>query len=242
MTAPPRTLVAIATYNEAENLPRLVDQVFLRVPQATVLVVDDNSPDGTGRWCDDRALRDERFLVRHRPAKLGLGTAVLEAMRLAQEQDFELLVTMDADFSHDPSSIPDLIAGLQAAGGQPIDVMIGSRYVQHGRIEGWPWQRRWMSRFVNFYARYWLRLTPRDCSGGFRCYRVAILRQVDLGRMRSRGYSFLEELLWRLQRAGARVGETPIVFVNRRHGRSKIDIREAWSALWILFGLRWSPP
>ena len=235
MTA--RTLVAIATYNEIENLPRLVEEVLRHVPQGNVLVVDDNSPDGTGRWCAERAAREPRLHVIHRPGKLGLGTAVVEAIHYAAQHDYELLVTMDADFSHSPAAIPELIHCVEGDGSRPIDVAIGSRYVGGGRIQGWPWRRRWMSRMVNAYARFWLGLSPRDCSGGFRCYRLAALRLLDLSQMRSRGYSFLEELLWLLEQKGATIRETPIVFVDRRHGKSKIDLREAWSALWILFRL-----
>ena len=235
MTA--RTLVAIATYNEIENLPRLVEEVLRHVPQGDVLVVDDNSPDGTGRWCAERAAGEPRLNMIQRPGKLGLGTAVAEAVHYAEQRDYELLVTMDADFSHSPAAIPELIHCVEGDGSRPIDLAIGSRYVGGGRIQGWPWRRRWMSRMVNAYARFWLGLSPRDCSGGFRCYRLAALRRIDLSQMRSRGYSFLEELLWLLEQEGATIRETPIVFVDRRHGKSKIDLREAWSTLWILFRL-----
>lgn len=235
MTA--RTLVAIATYNEIENLPRLLEEVLRHAPQADVLVVDDNSPDGTGRWCAEQAAAEPRLHVIQRPGKLGLGTAVVESIHYAARHGYEWLVTMDADFSHSPAAIPELIRCVEGDGSPPVDVAIGSRYVGGGRIEGWPWRRRWMSRLVNAYARFWLGLSPRDCSGGFRCYRLAALRGIDLVIMRSRGYSFLEELLLLLQEHGATIRETPIVFVDRRHGQSKIDLWEAWSALWILFRL-----
>ena len=200
-------------------------------------MVDDNSPDGTGRWCDEQAAADPRFHVLHRPGKLGLGTATMAAIRYAVDNQYDLLVTMDADFSHPPRYLPDLLRDMESEGNPPLDVQIGSRYVRGGGVEGWPWRRRVMSRLVNRFARVWLGLSPRDCSGAFRCYRVASLRRVDLAAIRSRGYSFFEELLWRLQQQGARFAETPIVFVDRRHGQSKINLREACSALWILFCL-----
>jgi dolichol-phosphate mannosyltransferase len=239
--APPvRTLVAIATYNEFENLPRLVEEIIRHSPGVELLVVDDNSPDGTGRWCDQFSTVESRFHVVHRAGKLGLGTAIVEAIRYAVEKDFDFLVTLDADFSHAPNDIPGMIQGMNGSGGVGVDVMIGSRYVPGGAVEGWPWKRLLMSRFVNAYSRFWLNLKARDCSSGFRCYRMEVLKRVPWDRMRSRGYSFLEELLWMLTRAGARIAETPIVFVNRRHGESKIDLREGFAALWILFRLRWS--
>lgn len=235
----PRTLVAIATYNEIDNLPRLADEIAQQIPAADLLVVDDNSPDGTGRWCDERAAEDARVRVIHRSGKLGLGTATLAAMRYALESDYELLLTMDADFSHPPRYVPDLLRGMSSDRDPVVDVMIGSRYVAGGDVEGWPLVRRMMSRMVNLYARILLGLSPRDCSGAFRCYRVSTLRRLDLNRVRARGYAFFEEILWRLKQQGARFGETPIVFVERRRGRSKIDLREAFSALWTILCLSW---
>lgn len=239
-STPVRALVAIATYNEFENLPRLVEEIFEHAPSVEVLVVDDNSPDGTGRWCDRFSASESRFHVMHRQGKFGLGTAIVEAIRYATEKDFDFLVTLDADFSHAPSYIPGMLRGMSPSEGPAVDVIIGSRYVPGGAVEGWPWKRLLMSRFVNAYARFWLKLRARDCSSGFRCYRMDVMKRVSWDQMRSRGYSFLEELLWMLARAGARIAETPIVFVNRRHGESKIDLREGLAALWILFRLRWT--
>jgi dolichol-phosphate mannosyltransferase len=237
MTQPPRTLVVIATYNEMENLPRLTDEVFQAANHVHILVIDDNSPDGTGQWCDGRAAADPRFHVVHRPGKLGLGTATIAGMQYGIEHDYDQVLVMDADFSHHPRYIPDLLAGME--GSPAVDVMIGSRYVPGGGVEGWPWRRRWMSRGINWYARRWLGLESRDCSGAYRCYRTELLRRVDFAAVRSRGYSFQEEVLWRLKRLGARIRETPIVFVDRQHGQSKINLREALAALWIIFTLGW---
>jgi dolichol-phosphate mannosyltransferase len=232
-----KTLVTVATYNEIENLPKLVEEIFACVPEVDVLVIDDNSPDGTGAWCDRRAEEDRRVHCLHRPAKLGLGTATLAGMKWALDGGYRQVVNMDADFSHHPRYLPAILAGMDPPDGPPVDVMIGSRYIPDGGIEGWSWRRHFMSRGVNLYSRWLLGLKCKDCSGAFRCYRTSLLARLDFDLVRSRGYSFQEEILWRLQRLGARFGETPIVFTDRRAGRSKINHREALAALWIIFAL-----
>ncbi len=233
----PDTLITVATYNEIDNLPRLVPRVLEVAPGADILVIDDNSPDGTGQWCDEKAGAEPRLRCLHRPGKLGLGTANIAGLRYGVEHRYRYVLNMDADFSHPPESIPALLAGMEPAGGPPVDVMIGSRYVSGGRIEGWGPLRHAMSRGVNLYARCLLRLPVRDCSGGFRCYRTALLERLAFDAIRSRGYAYYEEILWRLMRLGARIGETPIVFTDRRHGASKINAREAVAALWTLLQL-----
>ncbi len=231
------TLVTVATYNEMENLPRLVEEILRHVPSVDILVIDDNSPDGTGQWCDRQRAENPRLACLHRPGKLGLGTATVAGMKYALEHGYRFVLNMDADFSHPPKYLPALLAGMDPPGGAPVDVMIGSRYVPGGGVEGWPLRRQLMSRAVNFYARWVLGLRPKDCSGAFRCYRTAVLAKLDFNAIRSRGYSFQEEILWRLRRLGARLGETPIVFVDRRLGVSKIDSGEALAALRIIFSL-----
>jgi len=226
-----RTLVSIATYNEIENIPSLLAEIFSCAPAVDVLVIDDNSPDGTGRWLADRAQADARLRVLHRPAKLGLGTATLAGMQFAIAQGYDLVVNMDADFSHHPRYLPQLIDGMTSRDSGDVDVVIGSRYVPGGI------RRHFMSRGVNLYARLLLGLSTRDCSGAFRCYRVARLAQVDLGSMVSVGYSFFEEILWRLKRLGCRFAETPIHFADRVQGASKINRQEAWNAVRIIFRL-----
>jgi len=232
-----RYLVALTTYNELENLPTLVDEIFCHAPQADVLVVDDSSPDGTGDWVRTRAASEPRLKLLARPGKQGQGSAVVAGLRYAVEQGYDYVVTMDADFSHHPRYIPRLLQGLMAGGEQAFDVMIGSRYVPAGRVEGWPLRRRLMSRAVNVYTRLLLRMRTRDCSGGFRGYRVARLAELDFGDLVSTGYSFHEEFLWRVMRHGCRVGETPIVFVDRVRGHSKINMHEARIALRVIFQL-----
>jgi dolichol-phosphate mannosyltransferase len=227
-----RILVSLATYNERDNLVPLVEEIQAMLPRADVLIIDDNSPDGTGRLADELATRDKRIRVLHRAGKLGLGTAILAAMRFAMDHGYELLVNMDADFSHHPRYLPALIAGMPDR-----DVMIGSRYVPGGGTVNWPLSRRLISWGVNVIARLLLRIPAHDTSGAYRCYRVPVLRRANLDGLWSHGYSFQEEVLYRLRLAGARLGETPIVFEDRRAGSSKVNLREAARSLAILVGL-----
>jgi len=228
-----KTLITIATYNERENLPLLVDETQRALPDAEILVIDDNSPDGTGQWCDDRAAADPRVRCLHRTGKLGLGTAIIAGMKFAIEQGYEFVINMDADFSHHPRYLPALRAGMQPTDGRPaVDCMIGSRYVAGGGVEGWPFKRRMMSKSINAYTRTMLGLKPNDCSGAFRCYRVAKLAQLDFSKLRARGYAFQQEMLWQLKQIGCRFAETPITFADRTRGQSKINSREALAALW----------
>ena len=227
-------LISIATYNEIENLPQLVEGIFHFVPDCHLLIVDDDSPDGTGDWCDQLARQDERVRCIHLSVKLGLGSATVEGLRYALNNDYEFVITMDADLSHQPSHLPDILAGMNPENGGAVDVMIGSRYVDGGGIAGWPLHRRCMSRAVNWYARILLRLKTRDNSGAFRCYRCEALRRLDFGLIQSRGYSFFEEILYHLSRLNCRFAETPIVFVDRELGKSKINHREMITALRIL--------
>ena len=229
-----KLLVALATFNERDNLAPLVEGILRVVPAADILVIDDNSPDGTGAVADALAAMDERVRVIHRAGKLGLGTAILGAMRYAMDGGYELLVTMDADFSHSPRHLPALIAGMDRH-----DVMIGSRYVPGGGVVNWPLSRRLMSRLTNYFVRLLLHLPARDTSSGYRCYRVELLRRTDLDAFLSRGYSFLQEVLQRCVAAGARVGETPIVFVDRAAGQSKAGLREISRSMFVLLRLAW---
>jgi len=230
----PKTLVTVATYNERENLPELIQQIHCVGPTLEVLVIDDNSPDGTGALADELAEQDARIHVLHRPGKLGLGTATIDAFHWAIGRDYELLLNMDADFSHHPRYIPALLDAMQ-----DCDVAIGSRYVAGGGVVGWGLKRRLMSRGINLYARLLLRLPVRDTSGAFRCYRLAKLRDFDFGCVRSRGYSFQEEMLMHCWRLGCRFTEVPIIFEDRRFGSSKINRQEAIAAVWILLCLAW---
>ncbi len=235
MNSEPRILVSLATYNESGNLPKLIEEIHKFVPAAHVLVVDDNSPDGTGKLADDMAAQDPRIHVMHRAGKLGLGTAILAAMRYAIEHGYDWHVNMDADFSHPPRFLPGILAGMATK-----DVMIGSRYIAGGGTENWPVKRLVISRFVNMIVRFLMRMPVKDASGAYRCYRVAKLREAELHKIRSRGYSFQQEVLFRCHKAGATMGEYPILFENRRAGASKVNGKEALRSIGmiLLVGMR----
>jgi dolichol-phosphate mannosyltransferase len=219
--------VIVPTYNEAENLRPLVTSVLAQDGVSGVVVVDDGSPDGTGALADGLAAElPTQVSVVHRPGKLGLGTAYKAGFGRALALGADRVVTMDADFSHPPEAIPRLLA-LAAT----CDLVIGSRYVPGGQVRNWGIDRRLLSWSANALARAALGLTARDCTAGFRCYDVALLRRIDLDRVRSSDYAFLIEMLFLCQRSGASVGEVPITFEDRRYGASKISRREIWRAL-----------
>jgi dolichol-phosphate mannosyltransferase len=230
--AEPRTLVAIATYNERDNLAPLIKEIHHFAPQVDVLVTDDNSPDGTGAVADELAKADLRVHVLHRAGKLGLGTAILAGMNYSIENNFDVHVTMDADFSHHPRDLPALLTGMR-----DHDIMIGSRYIPGGGTVNWPLSRKVMSWAVNFMCRLLMHLPARDASGGYRAYSVPLLRKTDLSHMLSHGYSFQEEVLLLCHLQGARVGETPIIFEDRRAGGSKANWKEIVRSMWILLRL-----
>ena len=233
VAAAPRVLVSLATYDEASNLRPLVMAIREQAPLVSILIIDDNSPDGTGKIADELRATLPDIHVIHRSGKLGLGTAVLTGMKFAIDNGFDYFLNLDADFSHPPRFIPAILAGMTEN-----DVMIGSRYVPGGGVEGdFNLKRKFMSTGINMYARFFLGLRTRDNSGSFRCYRVEKLRQIDLARVRSRGYSFMEEILYWCRSVGCKFGETPIIFENRRSGYSKINAKEAVKALQIIFEL-----
>ena len=229
----PRLLVSLATYDESANLRPLVMAIRAQTPKASILIIDDNSPDGTGRIADELQAILPDIHVIHRAGKLGLGTAVLDGMKFAIANNFDYFLNLDADFSHPPRFIPAILAGME-----DVDVMIGSRYIPGGGVEGdFNLKRKFMSTGINLYARLFLGLRTKDNSGSYRCYRVSKLRQIDLSRVRSRGYSFMEEILYWCRSVDCKFGETPILFENRRSGYSKINTKEAIKALQIIFEL-----
>lgn len=227
-----RLLVTLCTYNERENLAAIIPEIHQHAPHAEILVIDDNSPDGTGQLADELAARDPRIHVLHRAGKLGLGTATLAGFRYGIENGFMFLINLDADFSHHPRHIPALLRCMDKA-----DVAIGSRYVPGGGVVGWGLKRHFMSRGINLYARLLLGLKTRDNSGSYRCYRVAKLAELDLTKIRARGYAFQEEILYRCRRIGCRFEETPIIFEDRRYGKSKINLKEVFAAFWVILQL-----
>jgi dolichol-phosphate mannosyltransferase len=216
-----KILIAIATYNEAENLEPLTRAIFEQAGDAQILVVDDNSPDGTGEIADRLASETGALHVIHRAGKLGLGTATLEAVNYAVENGYDCLVTMDADFSHDPCYLPVFFEKIERA-----DVVVGSRYISGGGVVNWPVARRLSSWLVNLYCSFVLRLGVHDYSGAYRAYRAWVLKKVAGQPFISKGYSFQEEMLFKCGRAGARLTETPIVFVDRAAGATKANRAE----------------
>lgn len=222
-------VVVIPTYNESDNISKLVKEILELPITAHVIVVDDNSPDGTGKLVDEMASQDSRIHPVHRPAKLGLGTAHIAGMRQAFDLDLEPIVTMDADFSHHPRYIPALLAGLEHS-----DVMIGSRYVPHGGTRFFSLQRIILSQGANALVHLLVGLRATDCTAGFRAYRRPVLDSLDLDCIFSNGYSFLIELLFLCQRNGWRIGETPIIYEDRRAGKSKISKKEIFKATYTV--------
>ncbi|MCX7397845.1 MAG: polyprenol monophosphomannose synthase [Planctomycetales bacterium] len=225
-----KILITLCTYNEVDNLQGLIPELLSLVPTANILVIDDNSPDGTGALVTEIAKRDDRVRLLSRPGKQGLGTATLAGFRDAIEHNYELLVNMDADFSHGPKYVPLLIA--EAA---DYDVVIASRYVPGGGVAGWTFRRKLMSQTINFWARFWLGLRTADNSGSFRCFRVARLAEVDWDLTVARGYAFQEEILYRCRQVGCRMKEVPFIFEDRRYGVTKINLKECVVAVGVIF-------
>lgn len=228
------TLIVIPTYNERENIEKLVASILELPVKAGVIVVDDHSPDGTGKLADQLAEKQiGRVFVVHRSGKLGLGTAYLAGFREALRLGAERIMSMDADFSHHPRYIPAIIAASQDG----YDLVIGSRYVPGGGTPDFPLQRRILSSGANTFARVLLGLQAHDTTAGFRCYRRQVLESLPLDHIFSNGYSFLIELLFLVQRAGYVVGEVPIIFEDRKEGNSKISEREIYKALYTVLRL-----
>jgi len=227
-------LIVVPTYNERDNVAEVVERFLGAAPGAEILFVDDNSPDGTGEVLDQIATREPRVHVLHRAGKLGLGTAYLDGFRWGLERGFEYLLEMDADFSHDPRYLPDLLRLAR----EGADVVIGSRYVAGGGTENWGVVRKLISRGGSLYARTVLGVKVRDLTSGFICWRRSALEAIGLDEVRSNGYSFQIEMKYRALQAGLRMVETPIVFVDRRVGQSKMSRAIFLEALGMVWKLR----
>lgn len=216
-----RAVVVVPTYNERENVVDLLHALRVAVPEADLMIVDDLSPDGTGELADAAAAELGRVTVVHRQGKPGLGAAYRHGFGLAFDAGYEAIVSMDSDFSHDPSVVPTMLRLL----GEGADVVIGSRYVAGGGTKDWPLHRRLLSRWGNRYAGLVLGAKVRDCTAGFRAYRADVLKAIDPGSTGAEGYAFLTELTRRLARHGAKIVETPILFKDREKGTSKMSGR-----------------
>ncbi len=230
------TWVVLPTYNEADNLAGISAAILEHMPDVTLLVVDDDSPDGTGRMADEMAATDARIRVRHRSAKEGLGKAYLDGFGVALDGGASTVAQMDADWSHDPATLPALI-GPVARG--EADLVIGSRYTAGGGVVDWGLGRRIISRGGSLFARLVLGLQPNDLTGGFKAWRAATLRSIPFEGIHAGGYVFQIEMTYRASRAGARVREIPITFRDRRVGQSKMSRRIVIEALVVVLQLRW---
>ena len=222
-----RIVVIIPTYNETLTLPTIVARVRSAVPEGHVLVIDDNSPDGTGALADSIAANDSNVEVMHRRGKEGLGAAYLAGFAWALDAGYDVIVEMDADGSHQPEQLPDLLAALRDA-----DLVLGSRWVTGGGVVNWPKSREILSRGGNAYTRFMLGVPLRDATGGYRAFRASTLRSLDLDEVASQGYCFQVDLAWRAVQRGMRVTEVPITFVERTAGTSKMSQRIVVEALW----------
>ena len=226
-------LVIVPTYNERDNLPQIVAAVHEHLSEADLLVVDDNSPDGTGAVADELAAKDAKVHVLHRPGKQGLGTAYVAGFKWALARDYQFLFEMDCDFSHDPKYLPIMLARARAG----ADLVLGSRYVDGGGTVNWGPMRKFISRGGSLYARTILGVGVRDLTGGFKCFRRATLEKLDLDSVSAQGYGFQIEMTYRAVKHGLRVEEVPIIFVDRRVGQSKMSKKiflEAFTLVWKL--------
>ena len=224
--------VIIPTYNERDNLRPLTSLILSQHTSLRILIVDDNSPDGTGLLADELAAEDNRIQVLHRSAKLGLGSAYREGFRKALQLGADYLIEMDADFSHDPAVLPQFLEKMAE-----YDLVIGSRYINGISVVNWPLRRLMLSYAANVYTRLITGLKIMDCTSGFKCFRRSLLERIDLDRVRSDGYSFQIEMHFRCAELGARICELPIIFIDRRVGQSKMSkriVREAVVMVWKL--------
>jgi dolichol-phosphate mannosyltransferase len=230
-----RALVIVPTYNERENIARLVDRVLSQDPRLDILVVDDGSPDGTAGIVNEIIAGEPRVHILCRPKKMGLGTAYLAGFRWALERGYDCVFEMDADFSHDPNHLPEFLTAIQGA-----DLVLGSRY-RDGRVTvvNWPITRLLLSYFANVYARFVTGLNVWDATGGFKCFRRRVLEAIDLEAVRSNGYAFQIEMSVRASKRGFRIVEIPIVFVDRTEGTSKMSKAIVREAIWMVWRLRW---
>src|SRR5437588_881859 len=213
-----KTLIIIPTYNEFDNLRPLLQEIFSFAPAADVLIVDDNSPDGTGKLADQIHVENPQVNVLHRAGKLGLGTAYIAGFKYAVEHGYDVAFEMDADFSHDPRYLPDFLQKIENA-----DLVIGSRYVPGGDTPNWSLLRRFISGGGNIFARFMLGVPVHDCTAGYRCYRRQVLESIDLDTIQSQGYAFQIEMAYRTMQQGFKITETPIIFMDRRVGKSKMS-------------------
>lgn len=233
MVDPQKAVVVIPTYNEAQNVERLIPEIFKHVPQIHILFVDDNSPDGTADIIKKQMEQNPNVHLLQRSEKNGLGRAYIDGFKVALDMGFEYIFEMDADFSHDPKELPNFLKEMDE-----YDLVIGSRYIKGVNVINWPLKRLLLSYFANVYTRVITGIPIRDCTGGFKCFRRQVLEAIDFRRIKSNGYAFQIELNYKAWKKGFRIKEIPIIFVDRVYGESKLSRRIMWEAVFLVWKLR----
>jgi dolichol-phosphate mannosyltransferase len=231
-----KKIVVIPTYNECENISKLISRIHEIVEDMHILVVDDNSPDGTADIVRNIILSDDRVHLIERQGKMGLGTAYCEGFSWSLDNEFEVIMEMDADFSHDPEELPNFLNEIQ-----DYDLVIGSRYITGVNVVNWPLSRLILSYGANLYTKFITGLPVKDATGGFKCFRAEILRKVDLSKIKSNGYGFQIEMNYRLWKRGAKIKEIPIIFVDRANGVSKMNKKIIHEAIYLVWKLKFLP-
>lgn len=228
-----KSVVVIPTYNEIENIRNIINAILVNVPETHILIVDDNSPDGTADEVRSIMASDERVNIMVRPGKMGLGTAYCQGFELALQNGYEVIFEMDADFSHDPKELPNFLKLIEE-----YDLVIGSRYITGVNVVNWPLRRLMLSYFASIYTRVVTGMPIHDTTGGFKCFRASALKKIDLRKIKSNGYGFQIEMNFRIWKKGAKIKELPIIFIDRRSGTSKMNKSIIWEAVWLVWKLK----
>jgi len=228
-----KSLVIIPTYNEIENIKKLLHQIIEFLPEINILVVDDNSPDGTGKYVKELSQKDSRVQLLSRAGKLGLGTAYVAGFKYALDNNYEIAFQMDADFSHDPQELRNMLREIEN-----YDLVIGSRYIKGVNVINWPMKRLLLSYFANKYTKFITGIPINDATGGFKCFRTEVLRKINLDKIKSNGYSFQIEMNFKAWKKGFRIKEIPIIFYDRTEGKSKMSKKIVHEAIFMVWKLR----
>lgn len=228
-----KAIVVIPTYNEVDNIERLINQIFRIEPDINILIVDDNSPDGTYKVVEKLMENDKRLHLIKRAGKMGLGTAYCEGFKYAIDRGFDIIFEMDADFSHDPNEIPNFLKEIEN-----YDLVIGSRYISGVNVVNWPLRRLFLSYMANLYTRVITGMPIKDATGGFKCFRAEFLKKLNLDEIKSNGYGFQIEVNFKLWKKGAKIKEIPIIFIDRRSGVSKMNKHIIWEAIFLVWKLK----
>ncbi|HQJ74859.1 MAG TPA: polyprenol monophosphomannose synthase [Bacteroidota bacterium] len=229
----PKALVCIPTYNEIENIEKIIPKILSMDDEIEVLIIDDNSPDGTGDKVEEMMRENKRIHLIKRPGKMGLGTAYVEGFKYAIKNNFDLVFEMDADFSHDPNTIPSFLEAIK-----DNDLVLGSRYINGINVLNWPMKRLLLSYFANVYTKIVTGMKINDATGGFKCFRIEVLKSIDLDKIKSNGYSFQIEMTFKAWKKGFRIKEIPIIFMDRQQGTSKMNKKIIHEAIFMVWKLR----